>query len=83
MATDCRKEVSMRVCVAGAATIVLLASGWGFGPPCHLGPAARLSTVDLQNEARCVIWDDLTDHRKKLSSGTQIVKELEQLFIAA
>ena len=44
---------------------------------------AKLSTADLQNEARRIVWDDLTDHLKQFSSGTQIVKELERLLIAA
>ena len=46
-------------------------------------PAVRLSTADLQNEARRMVWDDLTEHLKQFSSGTQIVKELERLLIAA
>jgi len=44
---------------------------------------ARLSTADLQNEVRRIVWDDLTDHSKQFSSGSQIVKELERLLIAA
>jgi hypothetical protein len=44
---------------------------------------ARLSTADLQNEVRRIVWDDLTDYLKQFSSGTQIVKELERLLIAA
>ena len=44
---------------------------------------AKLSTADLQNEARRIVWDDLTDHLKQFSSGTQIVKELERLLVAA
>ena len=43
----------------------------------------RLSTAELQNEVRRVVWDDLTDYLKQFSSGTQIVKELERLLIAA
>ena len=43
----------------------------------------HLSTADLQNEARRIVWDDLTDHLKQFSSGTQIVKELGRLLIAA
>lgn len=45
--------------------------------------AARLSTADLQNEVRRIVWDDLSDYLKQFSSGTQIVKELERLLIAA
>ena len=45
--------------------------------------AVRLSTADLQNEARRIVWDDLAEHLKQLSSGTQVVKELERLLIAA
>jgi hypothetical protein len=44
---------------------------------------ARPSTSDLQNELRRIVWDDLTDYLKQFSSGTQIVKELERLLIAA
>jgi hypothetical protein len=46
-------------------------------------PAVRLSTAELQNEVRRIVWDDLTDYLKQFSSGTQIVKELERLLIAA
>jgi len=46
-------------------------------------PAARLSTVDLQNEVRRMVWDDLSKHLKQFSSGTQIIKELERLLMAA
>ena len=45
--------------------------------------AARLSTADLQNEARRMVWDDLTEHLMQFSNGTQIVKELERLLLAA
>ncbi len=44
---------------------------------------AHLSTGDLQNELRRILWDDLTDYLKRFTSGTQIVKELERLLIAA
>ena len=46
-------------------------------------PTARLSTASLQNEVRRIVWDDLTEYLKQFSSGNQIVKELEQLLIAA
>ena len=55
----------------------------GEGAKAKRKPAAKLSTEDLQNETRRIVWDDLTVHLKKLSSGTQIVKELERLLIAA
>jgi len=45
--------------------------------------AVHLSISELQNEARRIVWDDLTDYLKQFSSGTQIVKELERLLIAA
>jgi len=38
---------------------------------------------ELQNKVRRIVWDDLTDYLKQFSSGTQIVKELERLLIAA
>ena len=41
------------------------------------------STADLQNEVRRIVWDDLANHLKQFSSGTQIIKELERLLIAA
>ncbi len=44
---------------------------------------ARLSTADLQNEVRRIVWNDLTNHLKQFSSGNQIIKELERLLIAA
>jgi len=40
-------------------------------------------TAELQNEVRRIVWDDLTDYLKQFYSGTQIVKELERLLIAA
>ena len=46
-------------------------------------PAVRLSTAALQNEVGRIVWDDLTDYLKQFSWGTQIVKELERLLIAA
>ena len=42
-----------------------------------------MSTADLQNEARRIVWDDLTEYLKQFSSGTQIVKELGRLLVAA
>ena len=45
--------------------------------------AAKLSTAELQNEVRRIVRDDLTDYLKQFSGGTQIVKELERLLIAA
>jgi hypothetical protein len=44
---------------------------------------AKLSTADLQNELRRILWDDLTEYLKQFSSGNQIVKELGRLLIAA
>lgn len=55
----------------------------GEGAKAQRKPAVKLSTADLQNEARRIVWNDLTEHLKKLSSGTQIVKELGRLLIAA
>jgi hypothetical protein len=46
-------------------------------------PVASLSTADLQNEVRRIVWDDLTEYLKQFSSGTQIVKELGRLLVAA
>ena len=44
---------------------------------------AHLSTAELQNEVRRIVWEDLSDHLKQFTSGTQIIKELERLLIAA
>ncbi len=44
---------------------------------------AKPSTSDLQNELRRIVWDDLTEYLKGFCSGTEIVKELEKLLIAA
>ena len=43
---------------------------------------APMSTADLQNEVRRIVWDDLTEYLKQFSSGTQIVKELGRLLVA-
>ena len=44
---------------------------------------AHLSTADLQNEVRRIVWEDLSDHLKQFASGTRIIKELRRLLIAA
>lgn len=44
---------------------------------------ARMSTSELQNELRRIVWDDLTDYLKQFSSGDQIIKELGRLLVAA
>jgi hypothetical protein len=44
---------------------------------------AWLSTTDLQNEVRRMVWDNLAEYLNQFSGGTQIVKELERLFMAA
>jgi len=43
----------------------------------------KLSTADLQNELRRMVWEDLADHLEGLSNGTQVVKELRRLLVAA
>lgn len=45
--------------------------------------AAPLSTAELQNELRRLVWEDLTAYLKQFSSGDQIVKELGRLLAAA
>lgn len=45
--------------------------------------ASRLSVGELQNEVRRIVWDDLTEYLRQFSSGTQIIKELERLLVAA
>jgi len=45
--------------------------------------AARLSTRDLQNELRRIVWKDLADYLKELPSGNSVVKELDRLLMTA
>ena len=45
--------------------------------------ARRRSTADLQNELRRMVWDDLTDHLRHFSNGTEVIKELQRLRVAA
>jgi hypothetical protein len=42
-----------------------------------------MSTSELQNELRRIVWNDLTAYLKQFLSGDQIVKELGRLLIAA
>jgi hypothetical protein len=69
------------VCFAYALLTHIAITGEGAQAKCKT--KARPSTADLQNEVRRIVWDDLTDYLKQFSSGTQIVKELEKLLIAA
>jgi hypothetical protein len=43
----------------------------------------KLSIAELQDELRRMVWEDLADHLKGLASGTQVVKELGRLLVAA
>jgi len=45
--------------------------------------ARRRSTADLQNELRRLVWNDLTKHLRHFSSGTEVIKELQRLLVAA
>ena len=45
--------------------------------------AAKLSTKDLQNELRRIVWNDLTDYLKELPDGNSVIKELSRLLVAA
>jgi hypothetical protein len=47
------------------------------------GSQRKPSTEDLQNELRRMVWQELADHLKGLPSGTQVVKELQRLLVAA
>ncbi|MFC1765812.1 transposase [Planctomycetota bacterium] len=67
------------VCFAYALLTHIAMDGEGAKGTCK--NAASPSTADLQNEVRRIVWDDLTDHLKKFSSGTQIIKELKRLLI--
>jgi len=44
---------------------------------------AHMSTSELQNEVRRLVWKDLTEHLQQFKSGDEIVKELKRLLIAA
>jgi hypothetical protein len=43
----------------------------------------RRSIADLQNELRRLVWDDLTKHLRHFSGGTEVIKELQRLLVAA
>lgn len=45
--------------------------------------ARRRSTADLQNDLRRMIWDEVTEHLRQFSSGTEVIKELQRLLVAA
>ncbi|MCH7686177.1 MAG: transposase [Planctomycetes bacterium] len=45
--------------------------------------AAPLSTADLQNELRRIVWDDLSEYLKELPDGNSVIKELGKLLVAA
>jgi len=45
--------------------------------------AARLSTRDLQNELRRIVWKDLVDYLNALPNGNSLVKELDRLLMTA
>jgi IS4 transposase len=49
----------------------------------QLKSAARLSTAQLQNELRRIVWEDMADYLRKLPNGDSVVKELTRLLIAA
>jgi hypothetical protein len=69
------------VCMAYALLIHIAIEG-----ECAQGERTRyrkLSTADLQNELRRIVWEDLADHLKGLADGTQVVKELRRLLVAA
>ncbi len=43
----------------------------------------HLSIPDLQNEVRRIVWQELTEHLRHIRSGSQMIKELERLLVAA
>ena len=45
--------------------------------------AAKLSTQDLQNELRRIVWESTADYLKELPDGNSVVKELSRLLVAA
>lgn len=44
---------------------------------------AKLSTGDLQNELRRIVWDETADYLKELPNGNSVIKELDRLLVAA
>lgn len=44
---------------------------------------AALSTGELQNVARRIVWNDMAQHLKEMPDGKSVVKELERLLVAA
>jgi len=45
--------------------------------------AHHLSTGELQNELRRIVWDDLVDYLNQLPDGNSVVKELRRLLMAS
>lgn len=45
--------------------------------------AVEFSTSRLQNELRRIVWEDLSNHLKKLPDGDSVIHELERLLIPA
>jgi hypothetical protein len=43
----------------------------------------HLSTAQLQNELRRIVWEDLAEYLKQLPSGDSVVKELGRLLMAS
>jgi SRSO17 transposase len=43
----------------------------------------HLSTAQLQNELRRIVWEDLADYLRELPSGDSVVKELGRLLMAS
>ena len=44
--------------------------------------AGRLSTGNLQNELRLIVWKDIVKHLKKFQSGDAVIHELQKLIAA-
>lgn len=71
------------VCFAYALLTHLAITGAGAQGKKRLKIAGRLSTSQLQNELRRIVWDDMADYLKELPNGNSVVKELSRLLIAA
>jgi SRSO17 transposase len=44
--------------------------------------ADDMSTADLQNELRRIVWEDTADYLKELPNGNSVVEELSRLLVA-
>ena len=55
----------------------------GEGAQGKLKSADRLSTGNLQDELRKIVWDDMSEHLRQFETGSEIIEELGRLLVAA